>query len=84
LGLGENVAEDWWSARGNPRDIGIEWLAVSINTLQGALGEIIPTLERKPEDEYRWLQKLRPPPAGLGQVPTPDFRAGTSIFIYHL
>ncbi len=82
--LGENVAEYWWSARGNPRDIGIEWLAVSINTLQGALGKITSDLERKPEDEYRWLQELRPPPAGLGQVPTPDFRAGTSIFIYHL
>ncbi|MCP6719873.1 MAG: glycosyltransferase family 39 protein [Patescibacteria group bacterium] len=82
--LGENVAEYWWSARGNPRDIGIEWLAVSINSLQGSLGKTAPGFERKPEDEYRWLQELRPPPAGLGQVPTPDFRAGTSIFIYHL
>jgi 4-amino-4-deoxy-L-arabinose transferase-like glycosyltransferase len=51
-------AELWQSARGNPKDIGIEWLAVSVNTLQGS-------------DGYRWL-------------PRPDFKAGTSIFIYHL
>ncbi|MFH1162247.1 MAG: glycosyltransferase family 39 protein [Candidatus Jorgensenbacteria bacterium] len=78
------TAEGWWSARGDPRDIGIEWFAVSVNTLQGAMQPVIPPLARKPEDEYRWLRELRPPEAGLGELPTPDFRAGTSIFIYHL
>lgn len=63
----------------------IEWLAVSVNTLQAALGKTVPGQKREPQDEYRWLQELKPIPAGgLGQVPQPDFRAGTSIFIYHL
>lgn len=57
-------AELWQSARGNPKDIGIEWLAVSVNTIQTA-------------NEYYWLRELR-------NLLQPDFRAGTSIFIYHL
>jgi hypothetical protein len=83
------VAEYWWSARGNPSADSeqapkIEWLAVSVNTLQGAFSKLDSDLKRKPEDEYRWLKELRPMPVGLGQIPTPDFRAGTSIFIYKL
>ena len=74
--LGEK-AESWWSARGNPKDIGVEWLAVSINTLQGALAKPVANFQRNPEDEYRWLQELRDPLK-------PDFRAGTSILIYKL
>ena len=70
-------AEYWWSAKGNPRDFGIEWLAVSVNTLQGAFSAADPDLERKSEDEYRWLKDLRDPYK-------PDYRAGTSIFIYKL
>jgi len=62
----------------------IEWLAVSVNTLQAALGKTVSGQKREPQDEYRWLQELKPRPRGLGQVPQPDFRAGTSIFIYHL
>lgn len=87
--MGE-TAEGWWSARGNPKDIGIEWLAVSVSVLQGAMQPLVPPLTRTPEDEYRWLRELRlpaqagPPEPGLGGLPTPDFRAGTSIFIYHL
>ncbi len=69
--IGEDIAENWWSARGNPKDIGIEWLAVSVNTLQGAWSKADPALNRKPEDEYSWLR---------GQEPFA--RAGTSIFIY--
>lgn len=79
-----NKVENWWSARGNPADQGIKWLAVSINTLQGATQPAAPGFERRPEDEYRWLTELRPPPPGMGQAPPPDYRAGTSIFIYRL
>jgi hypothetical protein len=79
-----NLAEYWWSAKGNPKDEGIEWLAVSINTLQGALGKLHPGQPRKTEDEYRWLKEWRSPPKILGGVPPPDFRAGKSIFIYRL
>jgi hypothetical protein len=83
--LGENVAENWWSARGNPMDKGIEWLAVSVNTLEGAMGTITSdTVHRNAGDGYEWLKELRPTPPGIGQVPRPDMRAGTSIFIYHL
>ena len=69
--LGEEISENWWSARGNPKDIGIEWLAVSANTLQGAWANLDPDLERKPEDEYSFLRGV-----------TPYARAGKSIFIY--
>lgn len=69
--------EPWWSSKGNPQNQEIEWLAVSINTLQGALGKLRPGQLRKPEDEYQWLQKIRNPYQ-------PDYKAGTSIFIYKL
>lgn len=79
-----NKVENWWSSRGNPLDAGIEWFAISANTLQGAIQPAAPGFERKPEDEYRWLTELRPPAPGIGNIPTPDYRAGTSIFIYKL
>lgn len=70
-----DIMEPWWSARGNPKKKGIEWLAVSINTLQGAEARLDPDQQlRKPEDEYRWLMKPFEPYA----------RAGKSIFIYKL
>ncbi len=67
----------WWSAKGNPKEEGINYLAVSINTLQGAFGKLHPGQTRKPEDEYQWLKAIRNPYE-------PDFKAGTSIFIYKL
>lgn len=79
-----NKVENWQSSRDNPADLGIHWLAVSINTLQSAIEPLAPGEERNPQDEYRWLTALRPPAPGLGNVPEPDFRAGTSIFIYKL
>lgn len=69
-----NQAENWWSARGNPLNEGISWLAVSANTIQGAKGALAKGFTRKPEDEYRWLTE-----------PYKFYdRAGTSIFIYQL
>jgi len=84
-----SCAENWWSSRGNPSTGSgqappIHWLAVSINILQGAIQPLHPGQRRNPEDEYRWLTTLRPPAPGLGNVPEPNFRAGTSIFIYKL
>ena len=76
--------ENWWSSRGNPVESGIRWLAVSVNTLQGATQKGVSGFERKPEDEYRWLTALRPPKPGMGNVPEPDYRVGTSLFIYKL
>lgn len=76
--LGDEKVEPWWPARGNPKNDGIEWLAVSANALQGSIAKLAPGQPRKPEDEYRWLQELR-----NGNL-EPDFRAGTSIFIYKL
>lgn len=81
--LGVSV-ENWWPAKGSPATRGIEWLAVSANSLQGGLGEPVRGWQRPPQDSYAWLKDLKPTPAGMGQVPTPDFRAGTSIFIYRL
>lgn len=82
--LGSDVVENWSSARGNPKEKGIEWLAVSVGTLESALGTLYGTVVRNPEDRYTWLTELRPPAEGMGEVPPPDYRAGTSIFIYKL
>ncbi len=75
---------DWASSKGNIADNGIYWLAVSINTLQNAIQPLAPGQNRNREDGYEWLTKLRPGGQGLGEVPTPDYRIGTSIFVYKL
>lgn len=70
----DNKVEYWLSSKGSPKEENIDWLAVSVNTLQGAKGKLNPGQERKPEDEYQWLTKPYEPFA----------RAGKSIFIYKL
>lgn len=78
-------AVSWWSSKGDPRAQGIHWLAISVNSLQGAIQKPINNFQRKPEDEYGWLTEMRPrTDSGLGAIPQWDLRAGTSIFIYHL
>lgn len=77
-------AVNWQSSRGNPADIGIRWLAVSANTLEIATQPLAPGQNRNPEDAYSWLTALRPPKPGMGNIPEPDYRVGTSIFIYKL
>ncbi len=76
-----NKEESWWSAKGNPslmRDTEkIKWLAVSINTLQGASSKLDVDINRKSEDEYQWLKKIK-------NIYQPDYKAGASIFIYKL
>ena len=72
-----NKAESWWSSKGNPKDSGIKWLAVSINSLQGALAKLVPGQQRNPADEYTWLKEIKNPYE-------PDYRVGTSIFVYKL
>ena len=77
---------------GNPADHGIHWLAVSVNTLEQAIQPLKPGNTRNEADTYSWLTALRPPAdasgtwlgGDMGNVPAPDARAGTSIFIYHL
>ena len=73
----KDKAEYWWSAKGNPKEEGIGWLAISINTLQGAFGRLHPGQNRNPEDEYQWLKEIKNPYQ-------PDFRIGKSIFVYKL
>jgi hypothetical protein len=63
---------------------GVHWLAVSVNTLEGAIQPLAEGQTRNASDSYSWLTALRPPQPGMGNVPTPDFRIGTSIFVYHL
>ncbi len=83
---------NWSSAQGNPAAQGIHWLAVSVNTLELATQPLAPGNTRNASDTYSWLTALRPPAnasgtwlgGNMGNVPTPDARAGTSIFIYHL
>ena len=79
-----NKEVNWSSSKGNPADQGVHWLAVSVNTLEGAIQPLEPGQTRNASDTYSWLTALRPPAPGMGNVPPPDARAGTSIFIYHL
>ncbi len=81
--LGEKAIQ-WHSAMGNPKEMGITWLAVSINTLHNAFGETTHGFLRNPEDEYQWLGKLRNTPLESWIIPQPDLKAGTSLFIYSL
>ena len=72
--MGEDRVEYWWSARGNPKDEGIKWLALSVNTLQLAKGSLNEGFVREPQNEYSWLDDPYKPYA----------KAGNSIFIYKL
>lgn len=74
----------WQSAKGNPPLHGIQWFAISINTLEQATQRLQPGQKRETKDSYLWLQALRPAAKGMGEVPTPDYRIGTSIFVYKL
>lgn len=74
--LGNKVAY-WQSSKGNPKYEGIDWIAISINTLQSAIGRLHPGQQRNSEDEYQWLQKIK-------NVYSPDYRIGTSIFVYKI
>jgi hypothetical protein len=75
---------DWQSSKGNPADQGIHWFAISIGQLQSAIEPLVPGETRNVSDSYSWLTALRPAQAGMGNVPPPDYRVGTSLFIYHL
>jgi hypothetical protein len=82
----------WSPSMGNPADHGIHWLAVSVNTLEGDIQPLAHGQTRNASDTYSWLTALRSPAnatgtwlgGDMGNVPAPDARAGTSIFIYHL
>jgi 4-amino-4-deoxy-L-arabinose transferase-like glycosyltransferase len=77
---------DWSSSKGNPADQGIHWFAVSVNTLEGATQPLADGQTRNASDTYWWLAPpiVSSTAPGMGNVPPPDFRIGTSIFIYHL
>lgn len=75
---------NWSSSKGNPANQGIHWLAISINTLEIATQPLGDDQTRNASDSYPWLTALRPAAPGMGNVPSPDFRIGTSIFVYHL
>lgn len=74
----------WWSAKGSPLSEGIRWFAVSVNNLQGQIQPKIQWLTRYERDEYRWLTDTREKEPGLGGLPKPDYKVGTSILIYKL
>ncbi len=85
---------NWSSSDGNPAAQGIHWFAVSVNQLQGAiepLGADEASDSRSASDTYSWLTALRPIAtttnwfgSTMGNVPTPDYRIGTTMFVYHL
>ena len=76
--LGE-TAILWDSKKGDPRNINIEWIAISANTLSHAFA----TPRENSNHSYEWLREIRNYPENEG-IPTPDIRIGTSIFLYHL
>lgn len=65
----------WNSSLGSPLDSdGIRWLAISNYKLLNAVSKKDNDFERNPQDEYLWLTNPL----------SPDYIAGTSIFIYDL
>ncbi|MFA5386457.1 MAG: glycosyltransferase family 39 protein [Candidatus Paceibacterota bacterium] len=72
-----NKEVNWWSAKGNPAEENIHYFAVSVGFLQSASGKLPPGSTRKSEDEYLWLKAIK-------NIYKPDFKTGTSIFIYKL
>jgi hypothetical protein len=74
----------WSSSKGDPADQGIHWFAISVNQLQGATEPLVPGETRNASDTYSWLTALYPPAPGMGNVPPPTYRIGTSIFVYKL
>ncbi len=79
-----NKETNWWSSHGNPANQNIHWLAVSIEYLESATQPLAKDAERNASDTYAWLVALRPPAPGMGNVPQPDYRVGTTIFVYKL
>jgi hypothetical protein len=77
-------AVDWSSAKGDPATAGIHWFAISIDTLELATQPVAQGATRRTDDMYGWLAATHRAEAGMGGVPAPDYRIGTSIFIYHL
>jgi hypothetical protein len=82
---------DWSSAQGNPAAQGIHWLAISINNLEIDTQPLVAGESRSASDTYSWLTALRPATTStnwfgstMGNVPMPDYRIGTSIFVYKL
>lgn len=80
----KDKAVSWWSAKGNPLNENIRWFAVSVNNLQGQIQPKIQWLTRYERDEYHWLTDAREREPGLGGLPKPDYRVGTTILIYKL
>jgi hypothetical protein len=64
----------WQSSKGNPVSQGINWYAVSINSIESVKAKPVNNYEVKQEDTYQWIQNYENPYA----------RVGTSIFIYRL
>jgi hypothetical protein len=79
-----NRAINWSSAQGNPTRAGIHWFAISIDSLELATQPAAPGFARSASDTYAWLTALRPPAKGMGNVPPPNYRVGTSIFVYYI
>ena len=67
-----DLFEPWSAWKGNPINQGIQYLAVSATFLQGSIAPLAKGEQRRPEDEYSWIQNPHQPYA----------RIGTSIFIY--
>ena len=66
----KDKAVQWHSDYQDPSKKGIHYLAISVEFLQGIFGD-----KNKANTEYSWLKE---------KIYKPDFKAGTSIFIYKL
>ncbi len=83
--IGEENIERWWGSRGDPKESGIEWLAVSVNTLSQAFARETEGFTRSERNNYGWLREIKKETEpGRAKIPSPDARIGTSIFVYHL
>lgn len=70
--LGDRISA-WDSEKGDPRDHGFEWFAISATLLQLGTQPLAPGEHRLSGVDYPWLKDI-----------TPTFRIGTTLFVYNL
>lgn len=77
-------AVDWNSRKGSPLGEGISYFAISVGNLQNSVQPTKDGFFRDSADSYSWLLESHPKATGRGNLPDPDYKIGTSIFVYKL
>ncbi|MGC9046622.1 MAG: glycosyltransferase family 39 protein [Minisyncoccia bacterium] len=81
--LGDKAVQ-WNPTKGSPLIDNIHWLAISITNLATNFAQMKNINQSDLNKTYQWLTILKQTPPGINFIPTPDYRIGTSIFVYKL